>query len=217
MAPGPDFFYIPGEYGPGPGGVVWRPGFWARFQPGWEWIPARWDRWATGWVFREGFWSRTPNPTSPLPGMAPSTYGATLVSTPTGIGSPAPATTPNSVMPLDLTTVQNVGLNPSVGSSAAPGEMMIPTRSGQPGEIPLASRSATEASPADPARSGPGAGQTTQTSVSPKPSDSRSGPQPEYPQQPVYPSYGPQPVYYPGRAMMWNARSVVGFLRQFIP
>jgi hypothetical protein len=217
MAPGPDFFYIPGEYVPGPGGVVWRPGFWSRSQPGWEWIPARWDRWATGWVFREGFWSRTPNPLSPLPGVAPSTYGATLVSTPTGIGSPAPATTPNPVMPLDLTTIRNVGLNPSIGSAAGPGEMMIPTPSGHPGEIPLASRSGTEASPADPSRSGPGAGQTTQTSVSQKPGDSRSGPQPEYPQRPAYPSYGPQPVYYPGRAVMWNARSAVGFLRQFLP
>src|SRR5262249_11423963 len=56
IAPGPDYFYIPGEYIPAGGGVVWRQGFWARSQPGWEWIPARWDRRAGARGVRRGVW-----------------------------------------------------------------------------------------------------------------------------------------------------------------
>ena len=68
IAPGPDYFYIPGEYIPAGGGVAWRLGFWARSQPGWEWIPARWERRADAWAFREGFWNRVPGTSGPPPG-----------------------------------------------------------------------------------------------------------------------------------------------------
>ena len=218
MAPGPDYFFIPGEYVPGPGGVVWRPGFWARSQPGWVWIPAGWDRWATGWVFRDGFWSRATNPPSPPPGAAPSIRGDTLVSTPVGIGSPPAGMIWSSGMPINVVMARDVGLNPSVGPSPGPGEMMTATRSGEPGAAQLASRAETDPRSAQPSQSGQGSGKTTQTSGSQKPGDSRSGPQPESSQQPANSQYGPQPVYYPpGRAMMWNARSVVGFLRRVLP
>ena len=39
-APGPDSFYVPGHYTPEGDRLNWRPGFWARVQPGWDWIPA---------------------------------------------------------------------------------------------------------------------------------------------------------------------------------
>lgn len=91
IAPGPDYFYIAGEYIPAGGGVVWQQGFWARSQPGWEWIPARWNRRADAWVFREGFWNRVPGTPNPPPGglpLATSTPGA--VQTPQNGASPKP-------------------------------------------------------------------------------------------------------------------------------
>jgi hypothetical protein len=180
MAPGPDFFYIPGEYIPAVGGVVWRQGFWAQSQPGWEWIPARWDRRANGWVFREGFWNRVPDATNPHPGDRTGVSGTALVST-----------------------------------SANP---MTPTRLSQLGAAQLASRAETDQKSGEAARSSQDAGKPTQTGPSQQPSDAQSGPQQVAAQQPAYRSYAPQPAYYPGRTMMWNARSVVGgFLRQFIP
>jgi len=57
-APGPDYFYIPGQYVPAGDSVTWRPGFWARSQAGWEWMPARWVRLSEGWTYREGHWVR---------------------------------------------------------------------------------------------------------------------------------------------------------------
>jgi len=57
-APGPDYFYIAGQYVPSGTGVDWRPGFWTRAQPGWEWFPARWVHRSEGWVYREGHWAR---------------------------------------------------------------------------------------------------------------------------------------------------------------
>ncbi len=87
-APGPDFFYIPGEYVPAWGGVAWRQGYWARSQPGWEWIPARWERRATAWVYREGFWNRVPGTPAPSPGGLTPAHGTTLVSTASGVSTP---------------------------------------------------------------------------------------------------------------------------------
>ena len=40
--PAPDYFYVPGQYAPDGDGVVWKPGFWAKAQPGWSWVPAQW-------------------------------------------------------------------------------------------------------------------------------------------------------------------------------
>jgi hypothetical protein len=57
-APGPEFFFIPGHYGPAGDHLTWTPGFWALVQPGWEWIPARWIRRPNRWEFREGGWVR---------------------------------------------------------------------------------------------------------------------------------------------------------------
>jgi hypothetical protein len=59
-APGPDTFFVPGEYVPDGEDLVWTPGFWAKVQPGWEWVPARWVRRSDGWAFREGRWERVP-------------------------------------------------------------------------------------------------------------------------------------------------------------
>ena len=57
--PGPDFYYVPGQYFPDGDGVVWKPGFWAKVQPGWAWVPAQWVHQAEGWTFQEGYWDRT--------------------------------------------------------------------------------------------------------------------------------------------------------------
>jgi hypothetical protein len=218
MAPGPDYFYIPGEYVPGPSGVVWRAGFWARAQPGWEWNPARWDRWANGWVFREGFWRRAANPPGLPPGVVASTPGGMLVSTPVGFGSHAAGTIWSPLVPSNGLTPRNVSLNTSPGSSAGPGETMTSTRPVEPGAAQLAARGETAGRPAETSQSGQEAGKTSQAGASQKPGDSQSGPQPAPPQQPANPGYGSQPMYPPGRPMMWNARSVVGgFLRRVLP
>jgi len=84
VAPGPDYFYLPGHYAPDGENVTWKPGFWARVQPGWEWVPARWVRRPGGWDYRPGSWVRETgalaenNPADqrstvrPLPGERPS-------------------------------------------------------------------------------------------------------------------------------------------------
>src|SRR5262245_41066971 len=43
-APDSEHFYVPGQYHPDGDGVVWKPGFWAKVQPGWSWVPAQWVR-----------------------------------------------------------------------------------------------------------------------------------------------------------------------------
>jgi hypothetical protein len=183
-APGPDYFYIPGEYVPAWGGVAWRPGFWAPSQPGWEWIPARWERRADTWIFREGFWNRFSGTPNPRPGGQPSAGGTTLAAAPAGIGSP----------PARLIS------SPGLPTNAA------------------TARGETDAKATETSQSGQEAGRTTQNGASPKPGETKPGPQPEYAQQPPYAQYGPQPVYPAGRAPMWNARSLVGgFLRRVLP
>ncbi len=57
-APGPDYFFIAGHFEPAGDQLDWKPGFWAKVQPGWDWIPARWVRLSTGWEFRAGNWTR---------------------------------------------------------------------------------------------------------------------------------------------------------------
>jgi hypothetical protein len=218
MAPGPDFFYVPGEYIPGGGGVVWRPGFWVRSQPGWEWNPARRERWATGWVFREGFWNRDSVMPSPPPGNPPLIHGATLVSTATGLDPTPGGMNSRPSVPNNRVTPRDGGLNPSVGPGTGPGGTMTSTRSGEPGAAQLASRAETGQRPLEPSRSSQGGGATTQPGAPQQPSDPRSGPRPESLQRLAYVWYGSQPVYPPGRAMLWNARSVVGgFLRRVLP
>gem|GEM_PF-1439508 len=58
-SPGPDHFYIPGQYYPDGEGVIWKPGFWTKVQPGWSWVPAQWVKQPEGWTFQEGYWDRT--------------------------------------------------------------------------------------------------------------------------------------------------------------
>jgi len=72
--PSPDAFFVPGYHTPEGDRVVWKPGFWARTQPGWEWVPARWVRRPNGWDYREGSWAREPAsaPASPPEGPAVS-------------------------------------------------------------------------------------------------------------------------------------------------
>ncbi len=86
VAPGPDYFYIAGHYVPDGDQVTWKPGFWAKVQPGWDWSPARWVRRPDGWDFRPGSWVREtsalaqnsePNPRSTVrPGPGDSTSSA---------------------------------------------------------------------------------------------------------------------------------------------
>jgi hypothetical protein len=57
-APGADYFYLAGHYVPDGDHVTWKPGFWAKVQPGWDWVPARWVRRSDGWEFRPGSWVR---------------------------------------------------------------------------------------------------------------------------------------------------------------
>jgi hypothetical protein len=64
VAPGPDYFHIPGHYRPNGQVVLWKPGAWAREQPGWEWVTARWIRRPDGWDYRPGFWTRDPGTTA---------------------------------------------------------------------------------------------------------------------------------------------------------
>jgi hypothetical protein len=104
VAPGADYFYIPGEYIPAWGGVVWRPGFWARAAPGWEWIPARWERRADTWVFREGWWNRVPGTPSPPPGGDLLTAGAARASSPAGSGASPARTISSPVAPANAAT-----------------------------------------------------------------------------------------------------------------
>jgi hypothetical protein len=65
-APGPDYFYVPGQYVPERDELVWKPGFWYRSQPGWEWSPARWVKQSSGWAFRPGRWNRDGTLVKPL-------------------------------------------------------------------------------------------------------------------------------------------------------
>ncbi len=87
-APGPDYFYIAGEYVPDARGVVWRPGFWWRSQPGWEWAPARWVRQSTGWVFREGSWSRVAELPTSVAVQGSPVRSVAIVSPPASTGTP---------------------------------------------------------------------------------------------------------------------------------
>ena len=61
VAPGPDYFYIPGHYAPQGEELTWKPGFWTRSQADWDWIPARWVQRTTGWEFRAGHWVAEPD------------------------------------------------------------------------------------------------------------------------------------------------------------
>jgi hypothetical protein len=57
-----DQFYVAGAYEPRDGKLAWRPGFWARRQPGWQWIPAGWVRLRSGWGFQPGYWVKAGQP-----------------------------------------------------------------------------------------------------------------------------------------------------------
>jgi hypothetical protein len=125
-APGPDYFYIAGEYLPDASGVVWRPGFWSRSQPGWEWMPARWVRQSTGWAFRDGSWARiavTPTP------------GNTVVSTPATTGTPAADPGVTSLAPLGAPPPSSATNGPFAGAGSVNGP--APGPDGRTGAQPL--------------------------------------------------------------------------------
>lgn len=66
LAPGPNFFFVPGHYEPAGDRLAWTPGFWARVQPGWDWVPARWVRRPDGWQYRNGSWVLDPATRGPV-------------------------------------------------------------------------------------------------------------------------------------------------------
>ena len=82
VAPGPDFFFIPGQYVPDGDGLAWRAGFWSRAQRGWDWVPARWVRRADGWGYREGHWERATDDRGPAPDTGSPFRNRVLVSEP---------------------------------------------------------------------------------------------------------------------------------------
>jgi hypothetical protein len=131
-APGPDYFFLEGQYVPSGDGVSWRPGFWARIQPGWSWVPARWVHLAEGWAFRDGRWERSgtgADPSRPGVGetsaLTPRDSAARLTPgpfspiEPAGDRSPDPSTT-TDLQPLPQGGVPNPpepGLDPSAGAT----------------------------------------------------------------------------------------------------
>jgi hypothetical protein len=140
-APGPGFFFIPGQYVPAGDGVSWRPGFWARSQPGWEWVPARWVRLAEGWTYREGHWERATRveATPPIPAregrpeLGPTTNPPVVQPLPGPLSpfSPGAATVerePDPSTPTDLQPIPEGGLAPTPerGPIVTPGAVAQP-------------------------------------------------------------------------------------------
>jgi hypothetical protein len=160
-APGPDYFYIPGEYIPSWGGVAWRPGYWALSQPGWEWIPARWERRPDNWVFHEGFWYRLSDSPSPRPG------GISFASAPAVIGSPAPR------------LISSPGL-PANGVTARGETDAKATETSQSGQ--WAGKAMQNGAPPKPGETKPG----TQQEFPQQPPFGWSGSQPVYPRAPMW-------------------------------
>jgi hypothetical protein len=136
-APGPGYFYIPGQYVPAGENVVWRAGFWARSQPGWEWVPARWDRLAEGWSYREGHWERSVSAT-PSPSPSP---------TPSVVSSPAPGASPFSPPPSGVPSPPRPGL---AGDVKAPIEL-APLPEAAPETTPAPGSSPSTSPPTPPA------------------------------------------------------------------
>ncbi len=93
-APGPDYFFIPGQYVPDGDGLAWRAGFWSRSQAGWDWVPARWVRRAGGWDYREGHWERASDERGLPPDAGSPFRNRVLVSEPRDGSLPAEAAGP---------------------------------------------------------------------------------------------------------------------------
>jgi hypothetical protein len=222
-APGPDYFYIPGEYLPQEQGVVWRPGFWSRSQRGWEWLPARWVRQSTGWVFREGSWTQVPENPVPPPGSGAPVFGPLIVSTPAGAGTgpaagvPSPTRTDSGpdgrAFPPPLTEeaiVANSGRrDPDQGATALTGLNAVTGETPSPsspvqgnGNIDPATQRASGNAPGDPSRSGTAAASKPKLTQGVKP-------------QATSYRYAPQPYYYsPGAALRSR---FYGALYRFLP
>ncbi len=54
--PGPDFFWVPGQWAWSGDRYLWEPGQWAQAQPDHVWIPATYYWSPTGYAFVTGFW-----------------------------------------------------------------------------------------------------------------------------------------------------------------
>jgi hypothetical protein len=129
-APGPDYFYIAGQYVPSGTGVAWRPGFWARTQPGWEWVPARWVHRSEGWVYREGHWARDESEVA-APEAPRRHVVARPAPAPTGAFSPDP--TAAADRQFDPGTVTELAPLPDAGATGrAPGVQPSPGLSPTP-------------------------------------------------------------------------------------
>jgi hypothetical protein len=128
-APGPDYFYVAGEYVPAGEGVTWRPGFWTKAQSGWDWVPARWVRLADRWSYREGHWERERSSAEHAVADANAPQRTTGARPFSSLGSPfRPAAGASSPGGLNETT--ELAPLPDPGLAAAP--VTPPTPSGPP-------------------------------------------------------------------------------------
>jgi hypothetical protein len=242
-APGPDYFYVSGQYIPDEEGVIWRPGFWYRSPPGWEWSPARWVRQSSGWVFREGHWNRdvaAAERQNPRPDIGNPVQGTSVVSYPAGAG-PTPDGASNRA-PVGVVPVRN-GAPPSsredpdpngrtafpLTAEALPGAGLRAGQGNEPeGNSP---HSALNSEGGDPVPEAPsvagnppndtskpgGAGNpTTAGNDTARPNPRYAGPQAPYTPGGYNPYYYPRGYYFGG-----GLRSVVpmarGFLSRFLP
>jgi hypothetical protein len=243
-APGPNYFYVPGEYVPEGDRVVWKPGFWTPSHPGWEWMPARWVREAGGWNFREGRWVRVPNPPAPLPRTGSPLQHATMVS-----NAENPSTTTNGVAvstlePLAATALRTATATNSEAPNDRPGAIPAPPPPGLDSKDGTILRPLADATPAQTGRQpdlspadGAGSSNSPRETLAAAGPDSAQAPgapsarstpgtpprarPTARPTQPaaMYPTYyAPRPLSAPGRAMWWNVRSAVGgFLNRVLP
>jgi hypothetical protein len=128
-APGPGYFYVPGQYAPRGEELVWKPGFWAKAQPGWRWISGSWALGAGGWSYSEGRWeSASGGPVASSPrsstGPVPTTMTIPSGGIPPrggqgGLSSVSGADLPPALEPPLSTTAPAVG-------SPAPGDLSAP-------------------------------------------------------------------------------------------
>ena len=120
-APGPDYFFIPGQYVPSGEGFAWKPGFWTRVQLGWEWAPAGWVRLAEGWAYREGHWER-----AEADFAAPEPPRRHVVARPAPTSPFSPAASPPASSSIDPNPTTELAPLPDAGPAAPPPVVQVP-------------------------------------------------------------------------------------------
>ncbi|MGC3972730.1 MAG: hypothetical protein QM775_36930 [Pirellulales bacterium] len=60
-APGPNFFWVPGQWMWTDGRYVWQPGYWAQSQEQWVWVPSCYHYTPGGYIHNVGYWDYVPN------------------------------------------------------------------------------------------------------------------------------------------------------------